>query len=87
MNALYMSTYTAQDARKNLSEIISKAAFANEATVITRSGKNVAAVISYEDYERFCQLEDRLDGELAIQRLAEGNKRQLWNDVKAEHGL
>lgn len=82
-----MSTYTAQDARKNLSEIISKAAFANEVTVITRSGKNVAAVISYEDYERFCQLEDQLDGELATKRLAEGSKRQAWTDVKAKHDL
>ena len=82
-----MSICTAQDARKNLSEIISKAAFGNEATVITRSGKNVAAVISYEDYERFCQLEDQLDGKLATKRLAEGNKRHSWSDVKAKHGL
>ena len=82
-----MSISTAQDARKNLSEIISKAAFGNEATVITRSGKNVAAVISYEDYERFCQLEDQLDGELATKRLADGNKRHAWSDVKAKHGL
>ena len=82
-----MSTCTAQDARKNLSEIISKAAFANEATVITRSGKNVAAVISYDDYERFCQLEDQIDGELAMKRLAEGNKRHSWSDVKAKNSL
>lgn len=82
-----MSICTAQDARKNLSEIISKAAFANEATVITRSGKNVAAIISYDDYERFCQLEDQLDGQLAMKRLAEGNKRHSWDDVKAKHGL
>ena len=82
-----MSTCTAQDARKNLSEIISKAVFANEATVITRSGKNVAAVIPYEDYERFCQLEDQIDGELAMKRLAEENKRHSWSDVKAKHGF
>ena len=82
-----MSIYTAQDARKNLSEIISKAAFANEATVITRSGKNVAAVISYDDYERFCQFEDQIDGELATKRLAEESKRHSWADVKAKSGL
>lgn len=82
-----MSTCTAQDARKNFSDIISKAAFAHEATVITRSGKNVAAVISYDDYERFCQLEDQLDGELAMKRLVEGNTRHSWNEVKAQNGL
>lgn len=82
-----MLTSTAQDARKNLSEIISKAAFANEATVITRSGKNVAAVISYDDYERFCQLEDQIDGELAKARLAEKEPRKSWKDIKAKNGL
>ena len=82
-----MSTYTAQDARKNLSEIISKAAFANEATVITRSGKNVAAVISYDDYEFYQELEDKLDGELAMARLAKGSKRHSHEEVKAKLGL
>ena len=82
-----MSTYTAQDARKNLSEIISKAAFANEATVITRSGKNVAAVISYDDYERFRELEDQYDGELATKRLAAGGKRYSLEEIEAELGV
>lgn len=81
------STSTTQDARKNLSEIISKAAFGNEATVITRSGKNVAAVISFDDYEFYQELEDKLDGELAMARLAKKNKRHSHDDIKAELGL
>ena len=82
-----MSTYTAQEACKNFSEIIRKATFANEATVITRSGKNVAAVISYEDYEFYQELEDKLDGELAMARLAKGSKRHSWDEVKAKFGF
>lgn len=86
-NHMSYSTSTTQDARKNLSEIISKAAFGNEATVITRSGKNVAVVISYDDYEFYQDLEDKLDGELAMDRLAKNSKRHSHEDVKALLGL
>ncbi|GAB3706196.1 hypothetical protein GCM10027592_39440 [Spirosoma flavus] len=81
------SVSSTQDARKNFSEIISKAAFGKEATIITRSGKNVAAVISFEDYEFYQQLEDKLDGELATTRLAQNNKRYSPEEVKARLGL
>jgi prevent-host-death family protein len=81
------SVSSTQDARKNFSEIVSKAAFGNEATIITRSGKNVAAVISFEDYEFYQQLEDKLDGELATARLAKNNKRYSHDEVKTRLGL
>ncbi|GAB3225729.1 type II toxin-antitoxin system Phd/YefM family antitoxin [Spirosoma arcticum] len=79
--------YALQDARKSLSDIIGKAVFANETSIITRSGKNAAVVISYNDYERFRLLEDQFDGELATQRLAKGGKRYSADEVKAELGL
>lgn len=79
--------YPLQDARKNLSDIIGKALFANQSTVITRSGKNAAVVISFEDYERFRQLEDQYDGEMAMKRLAAGGKRYSLEEVEAELGL
>lgn len=79
--------YPLQDARKHLSDIIGKALFANEATVITRSGKKAAVVISYDDYERYRQLEDQYDGELAMKRLATGGKRYSLEEVEAELGL
>ncbi|GAB2549846.1 type II toxin-antitoxin system Phd/YefM family antitoxin [Spirosoma aerophilum] len=86
MNAI-LERSSAQDARKNLSEIIGKAAFGNQPTVITRSGKNAAVVISYEDYERFRELEDKYDGDLATKRLASGGKRYSLDEVKTELGL
>lgn len=76
-----------QDARKNLSEIIGKALFANQSTVITRSGKNAAVVISFEDYQRYRELEDKFDGELATERLAQNNKRYSLDEAKALLGL
>ncbi len=80
------SVSSTQEARKNFSEIVSKAAFGKEATIITRSGKNVAAVISFEDYEFYQQLEDRLDGELATARLSKEGKRYSIEEVKARLG-
>lgn len=82
-----MNVSTAQDARKNFSEIISKATFANEPTIITRSGKSVAAVISFDDYEFFRELEDKLDGELATARLKKKGKRLSLEEVEAKYGL
>lgn len=82
-----MSVYSAQEARKDFADIISKAAFANEATVITRSGKSVAVVISFDDYEFYRELEDKLDGDLAMARLAKKNKRHSLAEVKAKYGL
>ena len=76
--------YPLQDARKHLSDIIGKAVFANQTAIITRSGKNAAVVMSYNDYERYRQLEDQFDGELATKRLAEGGKRYSADEVKAE---
>lgn len=80
-------TMTSIDARKHFSELIGKASFANEPTIITRSGKNVAVVISFEDYERYRQLEDQADGELAMKRIAAGGKRHSLADVKKRLGL
>ncbi len=82
-----LRTFALQDARKDLSDIIGKAFFANEPTVITRSGKKSAVVISYSDYERYRELENQLDGELATQRLAQGNKKYSLAEAKAELGL
>ena len=82
-----MNVSTAQDARKNFSEIISKATFANEPTIITRSGKSVAAVISFDDYEFFRELEDKLDGELATERLKKRGKRLSLEEVEAKYGV
>lgn len=80
-------TLSLQDARKNLSDVIGRAFFANENTIITRSGKNVAVVISYNDYERYRQLEDQLDGELATSRLNDGEELYSSEHVKASLGL
>lgn len=79
--------FSAREARAQFSEILNKAAYGKEPVVITRQGKNIAVVISFEDYQLYRQLEDRLDGELAKERLAEGGKRYSLEEVKRELGL
>lgn len=49
---------TAQEVRKELANIVSKAHFNNESTVITRNGKEVVAIVSYEDFKKIQELKD-----------------------------
>ena len=49
--------------------------------------KNLAAVISFEGYEFYQQLDDKLNGELATARLAKEKKRYATEEVKARLGL
>jgi prevent-host-death family protein len=40
-------------ARDNLADVINRAAYGNSPTVLTRRGKKIAVVISYEMYRNF----------------------------------
>lgn len=82
-----MTQVTANDARKQFADILNRAAYAHEPTVITRQGKEIAAVISIEDLAYYQQLEDLLDGEMAKERLAQGNRRYSLEEAKAKLGL
>lgn len=42
------------EARNSLGEVISRARYADEATVLTNRGRAAAVVVSYEFYERAC---------------------------------
>ncbi len=51
-----MNELSITEARKQLSDIICKAYYNNEPTLLTRAGKNIAVVISYEQYEHYQKL-------------------------------
>lgn len=82
-----MATVTAQDARRQFSDIINKAAFQKEPVIITRQGKQLAAVISYEDLEYYKKLEDYFDAMEAEKRLNSGEEPRNWSEVKQELDL
>jgi prevent-host-death family protein len=56
-----MSEYPASQARDQLSELISKAAYGKERVVLTRRGKKLVAIVPIEDLELIEQLEDEED--------------------------
>lgn len=84
-----MSTVTTVKARESLSEVINRSAYGKERIVLTRRGKEVAAVVPVEDLKLLEALETRLDLEAIEQALADPeNKESIpWDQVKKELGL
>jgi len=52
---------TTADARKNFAEIINNVAYGKDTIVLTRRGKELAALISIEDLKLLQRLEDQQD--------------------------
>ena len=79
-----MSHTTAAKARQNFSEIVSQAAYGKERIVLTRRGKELAAVIPIEDLRALEELEDEIDVRLAKKALEDVKKHGTvsWEDVK-----
>jgi prevent-host-death family protein len=84
-----MPNISTKEARGQLSDVISRAAFAKERIVLTRHGKAVAAVVPIEDLELLESLEDRIDLEDARAALKDVKKKgtKSWEKLKAELDL
>jgi antitoxin Phd len=82
-----MKRYSMAEVRKNLSEVVSRAAFGGERIVVGRRERDLAAVVSMEDLELLQLLEDREDVKAAIKTLKKGEKGIPWAQAKKELGL
>jgi prevent-host-death family protein len=86
-----MVKFSTAEAGKKLSLIIRRAAVEKERIIITRRGKELAALVPMEDMRFLEELEDRLDLEEARAALAEAQadpERPIpWERLKAELGL
>jgi len=82
-------TISTVKAREQLSTVINRAAFGKERVVLTRRGKEVAAVVPIEDVKLLEELEDRIDLEEARAALAEAKSKGTipWKKIKADLGL
>lgn len=82
-------TISTAKARERLSTVINRAAFGKERVVLTRRGKEVAAVVPIEDVKLLEELEDRIDLEEARAALAEAKLKGTipWEKIKADLGL
>ena len=87
-----MTTITAEQARRMWSEIVSRARYNKERTLITSHGKKAAAIVSVQDLELLEmvieEFERREDVAQAIAALEEVKTEGTlsWEDVKAELG-
>ena len=82
-------TISTVKARQQLSTVINRAAFGKERVVLTRRGREVAAVVPIEDVKLLEELEDRIDLEEARAALAETKSKGTipWEKIKADLGL
>ena len=88
-----MTIVTAEQARNQFGDIISKAAYGRERTIVTRRGKRFAAIISIEDLEILetflDQVEDKIDSEYCAKALKSFDIKNTVSleDIKARLNL
>lgn len=81
-----MNKLTAAKARAQFSDVINRAAFGKEITIITRNGKDAAAIIPAKALKLLMDIEDELDVKEARKSLKEAKKKGTtsWKKLKAE---
>ena len=67
-----MHSISVAKARAHLSEIINDVAYRDERMVVKRRGKNFIVLLSYHDYEKLSELEDRMESKLLEESLRHG---------------
>ncbi len=86
-----MTRLNVSQAREEFPEVVNRAADGKKRTIVSRRGKDVAAVIPMEDLrllERLAREEmDRMDIEAARKALAEGGKNISLREAKKVLGL
>lgn len=55
------SPLSVSEARRELSQLVNRAAFTGERTLLCRNGKDVAAIVSPEDLKLLEAMEDEID--------------------------
>ncbi|KIC73222.1 Prevent-host-death family protein [Neochlamydia sp. EPS4] len=76
-------------ARSELTTIVNHVAFCHDRYVLTRNGKDVAAIVPIDDLEMLETLEDERDIEVA-QRVDKDIKKHgtvKWKEIKRDFGL
>ncbi len=82
-----VTAVTTANARKNFAEIVNKVAYGTEEIVLTRRGKEVAALISMEEFALLRKIEAYIDIEDAKKALSEPGENVSAQDVWKQLGL
>ena len=85
----HANTISTAEAREKLADLVNRATYTKERLVLTRRGKEVAALIPLEDLELLEALENLVDIEDARAALAEAEQEGTvsWGDFKKSAGL
>lgn len=81
-----MEEITAAEARKNMAELVNRAAFGGERFVVTRHGKELVAIVPLGDLtllDRLKGLIARKEFEAAVAEVNSASTRS-WSDVRRE---
>lgn len=81
-----MSEMSVSEARRHLSDLVNRAAYAGETVYLTRRGRRVAAVVPAEMLEAI-EAEDAADVAAARAARAEGGPFISSEELRAELGL
>lgn len=82
---LYVSKLTTSTARTKFADLINRAEYAGERSIVHRRNKPVAAIVPIRDLEVIERCEEELDRRLI--RKARKQKFTPWEQVKKELGL
>ncbi len=84
-----MNAIAITQVRNDLSNVVNRAFYINERTIIAKKGKNVAAVISMEDLEFLKNLEEAEDmvlAEMADEAMKEPGENISLKEMKKHFG-
>lgn len=88
-----METISSKDIRDNLSDILNKVAYKGQKYTLTRSGKDMAVIVSVEEWKIVEKLMQQIEDEENIRDADEAHERYMkdggipFDQVKKELGL
>jgi len=82
-----MIRLSTSDLKKDTADALNKVAYGGDRIALQRRGKDVAVIVSVEDYELLKAIEDKADLETIRKIKEEPGDEILWEDLKKELGL
>ena len=82
-----MTRYAMGEARKQLTDIVSRVAYGGERIAIGRRNKNLAVLVSVEEAALLEEIEDRMDVKAARKALAAGGTPIPLSAIMKKYGV
>ena len=78
-----MQRFTMAEARRNLTDIVSRVAYGGERVAIARRNRELAVLVSVEDAQLLEILEELDDARSVRESLAEDGESMAWEEAKS----